>query len=532
MKRSSPTSGDRIEALYRLHAPASGASALARAIAYEQTVELPPESIRDPLVESRVVGRVEAVEAVTGTNDLFDVGLSFDSELACGQLSQLWNLVWGNVSLWPGVRLHRLVLPVSLRRRLAGPAHGVRGLRRATGVGGRPLLATALKPRGAGIEALARIAAAFAAGGGDLVKDDQNLNDARFEDFDARVSRCAEAVAESNARHGTRCLYLPHLAGPPAELERRSRRLHELGVQGILAAPFLLGLDTTAEIVRRHGWILMAHPAATGSHFVHPRSGVEPGVLLGTVFRLAGADVSIFPHAGGRFHFSEDDCRSVAQALRAPADPHPPSMPAPAGGMHFDRLDEMWAFYGPDSIFLVGGALLDAGAALQSETRRFVERLRDRFGEQAWEAGEEISACEMPAASPAGTLLTHLRFRPGFEWEGRPSTVYKTDPALPFRGVRRVELIGGQGERTAFDLRYFEVEPGGFTSLEKHRHTHVILGARGRGRLTGPDRDDTIEVHDVAYVAPMEVHQLRNAGEEPFGFFCLVDHDRDRPQPA
>ena len=34
---------------------------------------------------------------------------------------------------------------------------------------------------------------------------------------------------------------------------------------------------------------------------------------------------------------------------------------------------------------------------------------------------------------------------------------------------------------------------------------------------------------DVAYVEPLEPHQLRNETDRPFGFFCIVDHERDRP---
>ena len=97
------------------------------------------------------------------------------------------------------------------------------------------------------------------------------------------------------------------------------------------------------------------------------------------------------------------------------------------------------------------------------------------------------------------------------------------------RGVRRVELAGRFGERTRTDLRYFEIEPGGYSSLEKHLHTHIVIGARGRGVLVIGNRRETLKPMDVAHIGPLEVHQLRNETPEPFGFFCIVDHDRDRP---
>ena len=126
-----------------------------------------------------------------------------------------------------------------------------------------------------------------------------------------------------------------------------------------------------------------------------------------------------------------------------------------------------------------------------------------------------------------------LAHRPGFEWSGRPSSPYKDarDLAqdLAFKGVRRVELVGRFGEHSRTDLRYFEIEPGGYSSLEKHLHTHIVIGARGRGVLVLGSRRETLAPMDVASIGPLEVHQLRNESSEPFGFFCIVDHDRDRP---
>ncbi|NLE00275.1 MAG: cupin domain-containing protein, partial [Fibrobacter sp.] len=109
---------------------------------------------------------------------------------------------------------------------------------------------------------------------------------------------------------------------------------------------------------------------------------------------------------------------------------------------------------------------------------------------------------------------------------------YKDENLSSFSGITRTELTGKFGEKTSFDLRYFEIEPYGFSSLEKHIHEHVIIGVRGNGTLIKGDKEVQISVHDIAYIAPLEKHQVRNNNREPFGFFCIVDHDRDRPIPA
>ncbi|HET6424947.1 MAG TPA: cupin domain-containing protein, partial [Planctomycetaceae bacterium] len=145
---------------------------------------------------------------------------------------------------------------------------------------------------------------------------------------------------------------------------------------------------------------------------------------------------------------------------------------------------------------------------------------------------EWVSACELPVPKTALAILEHLRFHPDFSWHGRPATAYKPDDRLPFRDVNRTELIGAFGESTAFDLRYFEIAPGGYSSREKHVHAHVVIGVRGQGTLVSGESVQPMAPWDIAYVPSLRAHQLRNDGSEPFGFLCIVDHERDRPQPA
>ena len=79
-------------------------------------------------------------------------------------------------------------------------------------------------------------------------------------------------------------------------------------------------------------------------------------------------------------------------------------------------------------------------------------------------------------------------------------------------------------------MRYFECEPGGWTTLEHHRHEHAVIGLRGVGEIQLGYHVYPIGVGDVGYTAPGDTHQLRNTSvTEPFGFVCVVAADRDRP---
>ena len=129
-----------------------------------------------------------------------------------------------------------------------------------------------------------------------------------------------------------------------------------------------------------------------------------------------------------------------------------------------------------------------------------------------------------PGGSRVAPLLPEV-----FRWVGVPVAEYK-QVAEHHCGVTRVTLVGAGGEATAFHLRYFEVAPGGFTSLEHHIHEHAVLVLRGRGQVQLGERMHDLAFGDLVYVAPCEPHQLRNLSDsEPFGFLCVVDAQRDRP---
>jgi quercetin dioxygenase-like cupin family protein len=102
-------------------------------------------------------------------------------------------------------------------------------------------------------------------------------------------------------------------------------------------------------------------------------------------------------------------------------------------------------------------------------------------------------------------------------------------PDQGFRGVSRQTITSGTNEKCAFEVRYFEIEPNGYTRLERHEHVHSVTVLRGRGyALIGADVHP-LSGHDHVYVPPMTFHQFVNDGDVAFGFMCVVDAERDRP---
>ena len=123
-----------------------------------------------------------------------------------------------------------------------------------------------------------------------------------------------------------------------------------------------------------------------------------------------------------------------------------------------------------------------------------------------------------------------VRYQGDFTWEGLSAGPYKTEKAeaAHFRNVTRQVLFGSDAG-LGCELRYFEIEPGGSSTLERHSHTHAVMILRGAGRVLVGDEVFDVQPLDLVCVAPGQWHQFRAAAEEPLGFLCLVDHDRDKP---
>ena len=118
--------------------------------------------------------------------------------------------------------------------------------------------------------------------------------------------------------------------------------------------------------------------------------------------------------------------------------------------------------------------------------------------------------------------------REGFHWDGVETRRYKEEPGAPYRDVTRQTLFSDP--RLKGELRYFEVAPGGHTTLEKHEHMHAVLVLRGGGECLIGDTARALKLNDLVTVPPWTWHQFRAGKDEPLGFLCLVNAERDRPQ--
>ncbi len=110
-------------------------------------------------------------------------------------------------------------------------------------------------------------------------------------------------------------------------------------------------------------------------------------------------------------------------------------------------------------------------------------------------------------------------------WQDVPVSAYGPENSRADRATLQI-LIGIGEQSPHFHMRYFAVQPGGYTSLDQHAHDHGVYILHGRARLRLSNEEHELQTGDVVYIPGNEVHQFFAVGDEPFGFLCVVPAKR------
>lgn len=119
-------------------------------------------------------------------------------------------------------------------------------------------------------------------------------------------------------------------------------------------------------------------------------------------------------------------------------------------------------------------------------------------------------------------------FQDDYRWDQVELRPYKDDDAAPFRAISRQELFGDPA--LGCELRYFEMAAGGHSTLERHKHVHAVMILRGHGRVLLGEEVRAVGPFDLVTIPAWTWHQFKATEGEAFGFLCMVNAERDRPQ--
>jgi len=417
-------SADRIEADYLIetaHNPAKAVEVMAGEQSSGTFVPVPGET---PELKARSAARVEKLEVVGEVDHASLPGssvpaagarrvtcratLSWPLENIGPSLPNLMATVAGNLfelKQFSGLRILDIRLPEAFAAAYPGPKFGVEGTRKLSGVQGRPLIGTIVKPSiGFTSQETAALVDDLCQAGIDFIKDDELQSDGPgcpFEDRAREVMRVIERRAESS---GHKTMYAFNLTGEIDEMRRRHDLVESLGGTCVMASLNSVGLSGMIALGRHARLPIHAHRNGWGYLSRHPALGWSYTAWQ-KFWRLAGAD---HMHVNGLANkFSEPD-ESVVESARACFSPMFADKPCAAmpvfssGQTARQAVGTLAALGSPDLIFASGGGIM----AHPGGPAKGVRALREAF---------EAAAEGIPAERYADTheaLAGALRMTP------------------------------------------------------------------------------------------------------------------------
>jgi quercetin dioxygenase-like cupin family protein len=131
-----------------------------------------------------------------------------------------------------------------------------------------------------------------------------------------------------------------------------------------------------------------------------------------------------------------------------------------------------------------------------------------------------------PGKTAAETLFR--AFQDGFRWDRVAHMPYKEDGSAPFKAISRQVLF--EDPSLGCQLRYFEMDADGYSTLERHEHVHAVMILRGNGHCLLGGEVRPVRQFDLVTIPAWTLHQFRATEGEPMGFLCMVNAERDKPQ--
>lgn len=324
--------------------------------------------------------QVAKVMHVTESHHFFEATLAFPYSLWNGDLSWLLTLIFGKMSFYQGVTLTAVEFEKGCLSNdaLIGPQTSFKSLRERVGVNSEaPLLMGILKPNVAmSAASLADLYAEVGDAGVHLVKDDEIRHDANFNLTLKRV----EVVAQRKARDRLNTLYVVHAPVTSDTLkdpENWSRQLESAGADALLVNVWTCGLGVFQRLRRATKLPLVAHPALAGALGQGTDTdAIAPAVLLGTLVRAAGADLTLFPSPYGKIGLPLKAALALAEQCRTSwHDDILQTIPVPSAGIKPEHVEAACRDFGTDFILNAGTAIFASGVSVADSAKEFLRKL-------------------------------------------------------------------------------------------------------------------------------------------------------------
>lgn len=285
--------------------------------------------------------------------------------------------VFGKLSMDGKIKLIDLHFSETFMAGFDGPKFGIQGIRDLLNVHDRPLLMSIFKSViGYDLKELQTQFYEQAAGGVDLIKDDEILFKNPLTPIEKRVAVCMEAAERAKDTTGQHLLYAVNLTGPTFSLKDQAYKAIEAGAGAFLFNVLAYGFDVLHELSRDPNIPvpIMAHPSLSGAVYPPQAYGIAAPVLLGKLMRLAGADLVLFPSPYGSVVMPKEENMAIKQALTTDQERDyisgtenqsseeillalKPSIPVPSAGIYPGLVPLIMQDFGKEVVINAGGGV-------------------------------------------------------------------------------------------------------------------------------------------------------------------------------
>jgi ribulose-bisphosphate carboxylase large chain len=329
---------ERIVATYLIETPLAVEKAAA-VLAGEQSsgtfVAVPGETEE---LKQRFAARIEKISirentgapalpgcrSATNSFQRAEVRVSWSVENMGWNLPALVSTVQGNLyelSQFSGLKLMDLEVPPGFAHNFRGPKFGVAGTRKLTGVQGRPLIGTIIKPSiGLSPEETARLVKTLAEAGIDFVKDDELMADPPHSPFNERVDAVMRVINDHAQRTGKKVMYAFNVSDELDAMLLHYEKIVAAGGTCAMVSLNSVGLAGVKRICDIGALAIHGHRNGWGMLNRHPLLGIEFPAYE-KIWRLAGIDQLHVNGIANKFWESDDSVvRSIESCLQPMSD--------------------------------------------------------------------------------------------------------------------------------------------------------------------------------------------------------------------
>lgn len=292
--------------------------------------------------------------------------------------SQILASIAGNVFGMKAVdslRLQDIQFTKAMVKKYRGPQLGIDGIRKLFDAEKRPLMLSVAKPKvGMTTEEHVQVGYDIWTGGLDLLKDDENLTNQKFNPFKKRVEKSLKARLKAEKVTGEKKSYLINVSAPTVEeMIERARYVKKQGGEYVMIDIITAGwtaVNSLREECEDLGLAIHAHRAMHGAFTRDPDHGFSMN-CVSKFSRLIGVDqlhigTSIGKLVSPKYEVLQCQQELTASKTRENVREHclaqdwyglKGCFPVSSGGLHPGIVDQIMKMFGTNIMIQLGGGV-------------------------------------------------------------------------------------------------------------------------------------------------------------------------------